>query len=66
MRKPLALFAVCAVVLACDTRSASSVTAAPFSAELGTYTVQLLPRIDGRGPLTDLGVFAVVTVAKNP
>jgi hypothetical protein len=35
-------------------------------AELGTYTVQLLPRIDGRGPLADLGVFAVVTVAKNP
>ncbi len=35
-------------------------------AELGTYRVQLLPRIDGRGPLTDLGVFAVVTVAKNP
>ncbi|MDP9266309.1 MAG: hypothetical protein M3O91_09380 [Chloroflexota bacterium] len=35
-------------------------------AELGTYTVQLLPRIDGRGPLTDLGVFAGVTVAKNP
>ena len=35
-------------------------------AELGTYTVQLLPRIDGRGPLPDLGIFAVVTVAKNP
>jgi hypothetical protein len=35
-------------------------------AELGTYTVQLLPRIDGRGSLADLGVFAVVTVAKNP
>ena len=35
-------------------------------AELGTYTVQLVPRIDGRGPLQDLGIFTVVTVAKNP
>jgi hypothetical protein len=35
-------------------------------AELGTYTVQLLPRIDGRGPLQDLGIFTVVTVSKNP
>ncbi|MEO8632645.1 MAG: hypothetical protein ABI466_04745 [Chloroflexota bacterium] len=35
-------------------------------AELGTYNVQLLPRIDGRGPLQDLGIYAVVTVAKNP
>jgi hypothetical protein len=35
-------------------------------AELGTYTVQLVPRIDGRGPLQDLGIFAVVTVSKNP
>lgn len=35
-------------------------------AELGTYNVQLLPRIDGRGPLADLGIYAVVTVAKNP
>jgi hypothetical protein len=35
-------------------------------AELGTYTVQLQPRIDGRGPLQDLGIFTVVTVAKNP
>jgi hypothetical protein len=35
-------------------------------AELGTYTVELLPRIDGRGPLQDLGIFTVVTVAKNP
>ena len=35
-------------------------------AELGTYTVPLLPRIDGRGLLQDLGIFAVVTVAKNP
>ncbi|HUG04998.1 MAG TPA: hypothetical protein VMQ78_00485 [Candidatus Limnocylindria bacterium] len=35
-------------------------------AELGTYTVPLLPRIDGRGPLPELGIFAVVTVASNP
>jgi hypothetical protein len=35
-------------------------------AELGTYPVQLLPRIDGRGPLPELGIFTVVTVAKNP
>lgn len=35
-------------------------------AEVGTYTVQLLPRIDGRGPLPDLGIHAVVTVSKNP
>jgi hypothetical protein len=35
-------------------------------AELGSYSVQLLPRIDGRGPLQDLGIFTVVTVAKNP
>jgi len=35
-------------------------------AEPGTYNVQLLPRIDGRGPLQDLGIYAVVTVSKNP
>ena len=35
-------------------------------AELGTYNVQLQPRIDGRGPLPDLGIYTVVTVAKNP
>jgi hypothetical protein len=35
-------------------------------AELGTYTVHLLPRIDGRGLLPELGIFTVVTVAKNP
>ena len=34
--------------------------------EPGTYNVPLLPRIDGRGPLPDLGIYAVVTVAKNP
>jgi hypothetical protein len=32
--------------------------------EVGTYTVQLLPRIDGRGPLPDLGIYTVVTVKK--
>jgi len=35
-------------------------------AETGTYNVPLVPRIDGRGPLPDLGIYAVVTVAKNP
>jgi hypothetical protein len=35
-------------------------------AELGTYTVQLLPRIDGRGMMPELGIYTVVTVAKNP
>lgn len=35
-------------------------------AEVGSYTVQLRPRIDGRGPLPDLGIYAVVTVSKNP
>jgi hypothetical protein len=35
-------------------------------AEPGTYNVQLVPRIDGRGPLANLGIYAVVTVTKNP
>jgi hypothetical protein len=35
-------------------------------AEPGTYNVQLVPRIDGRGPLPSLGIYAVVTVTKNP
>jgi hypothetical protein len=35
-------------------------------AEVGTYNVQLQPRIDGRGPLPDLGIYTVVTVVKNP
>lgn len=35
-------------------------------AELGPYTVPLLPRIDGQGQLPDLGIYAVVTVAKSP
>jgi hypothetical protein len=35
-------------------------------AEVGTYNVQLQPRIDGRGALPDLGIYTVVTVVKNP
>jgi hypothetical protein len=35
-------------------------------AEIGTYTVHLLPRIDGLGMMPELGIFTVVTVAKNP
>ncbi len=44
MRKLLGLFAVCSVVLACDTRGHRSLTA-PFSAELGTYPLQ---SVDGK------------------
>ena len=32
----------------------------------GTSKVKLLPRIDGRGSLPDLGIFATVTVSPNP
>jgi len=32
----------------------------------GTYKVSFLPRIDGRGPLPDLGLSAIVTVSTNP
>ena len=39
MVKRLAVFAMCAFVLACDTRTGSSVTA-PFAAELGRYVLQ--------------------------
>jgi hypothetical protein len=35
-------------------------------AQPGTYTVALLPRVDGRGALPDLGIYAQVTVATNP
>ena len=35
-------------------------------AEPGTSKVQLLPRIDGRGALPDLGIYATVTVSANP
>jgi hypothetical protein len=34
--------------------------------EPGTYSVPLAPRVDGRGPLADLGIHVVVTVTKNP
>jgi hypothetical protein len=35
-------------------------------AEVGTYDVKLQPRIDGRGPMPDLGIYAVVTVSTKP
>ncbi|MGH2472308.1 MAG: hypothetical protein ACRDG6_07880 [Candidatus Limnocylindria bacterium] len=38
----------------------------PAPSQPGTYTVPLLPRIDGRGPLPDLGIHATVTVSPNP
>jgi hypothetical protein len=38
----------------------------PAPAEPGTSRVTLLPRIDGRGPLPDLGIYASVTVTPNP
>jgi hypothetical protein len=34
--------------------------------EPGVSTVTLLPRIDGRGALPDLGIYATVTVSPNP
>lgn len=37
----------------------------PARSEPGTYTVPLLPRIDGRGPLPDLGIHVTVTVSPN-
>ncbi|HEV8670555.1 MAG TPA: hypothetical protein VGS01_07445 [Candidatus Limnocylindria bacterium] len=36
------------------------------SADPGAYRLFLTPRIDGRGPLPDLGIFAAVTVSKGP
>jgi hypothetical protein len=38
--------------------------AAPSQA--GTSRISLLPRIDGRGSLPDLGIYAAVTVSPNP
>jgi hypothetical protein len=38
----------------------------PAPSQPGTYTVPLLPRIDGRGSLPDLGIHATVTVSPNP
>lgn len=35
-------------------------------AQPGTYNIALLPRIDGRGQLKDLGIFATVTVTTAP
>jgi hypothetical protein len=34
--------------------------------QAGTAKVHLLPRIDGRGSLSDLGIYATVTVSDNP
>jgi hypothetical protein len=34
--------------------------------EPGTYTVPFVPRIDGRGTLPDLGIYATLTVSPNP
>ena len=34
--------------------------------QVGTAKVQLLPRIDGRGSLPDLGIYATVTVSPKP
>jgi hypothetical protein len=34
--------------------------------QAGTSKVHLLPRIDGRGSLPDLGIYATVTVSPNP
>jgi hypothetical protein len=34
--------------------------------QAGTSKIELLPRIDGRGSLPDLGIYATVTVSPNP
>ena len=36
------------------------------SADPGAYRLLLTPRIDGRGPLRDLGIYATVTVSTGP
>jgi hypothetical protein len=38
----------------------------PAPAEPGPHTVSLFPRIDGRGPMPDLGIYAIVTVSPKP
>jgi hypothetical protein len=38
----------------------------PAPANVGTSRVSLLPRIDGRGTLPDLGIYAAVTVSPHP
>jgi len=38
----------------------------PAPAQPGVSKIKLVPRIDGRGPLPDLGIYATVTVSPNP
>jgi hypothetical protein len=38
----------------------------PAPSHAGTSNISLLPRIDGRGSLPDLGIYATVTVQPNP
>jgi hypothetical protein len=38
----------------------------PAPSQAGTSNISLLPRIDGRGSLPDLGIYATVTVSPNP
>jgi hypothetical protein len=38
----------------------------PAPSQAGTSRISLLPRIDGRGSLPDLGIYAAVTVSPNP
>lgn len=38
----------------------------PAPSEPGTHNVSLYPRIDGRGPLPDLGIYTMVTVSAKP
>jgi hypothetical protein len=38
----------------------------PAPSQTGTSKISLLPRIDGRGSLPDLGIYASVTVSPNP
>jgi hypothetical protein len=38
----------------------------PAPSQPGTARIKLVPRIDGRGSLPDLGIYATVTVSPNP
>jgi hypothetical protein len=38
----------------------------PAPSQPGTARIKLVPRIDGRGALPDLGIYATVTVSPNP
>jgi hypothetical protein len=38
----------------------------PAPAQPGTAKIKLVPRIDGRGALPDIGIYATVTVSPNP